>query len=70
MNQVPKIISTKDLSYLEDMFKWNFNVSKTAHHFYNEVTDNDVKNKLDECAATHSNICKKIVNILKGGNNE
>ena len=39
MNTVPNIISTKDLSYLEDMFNWHFNASKKAHHFSEEVQD-------------------------------
>ena len=28
MNTVPAMVSTKDLSYLEDMMNWNFTLSK------------------------------------------
>lgn len=28
MNEVPTMVSTKDLSYIEDMLKWNFTLIK------------------------------------------
>lgn len=70
MNQVPNMISTKDLSYLEDMFNWNFNASKKAFHFSKEVVDPDIQGMLNQCVRTHSDICKQIVTILKGGSHE
>lgn len=65
MNKVPNIISTKDLSYLSDIFEWNFTAYKKANHFYNEVTNEDIKKELMIVSSMHKDICDKIVNILK-----
>ena len=47
MRTVPTIVSTKDLSYIEDMCNWIYTLSKKAKHFANEVSDNDLKNGLE-----------------------
>lgn len=69
MKQVPDMISTKDLDYISDMFNWNFNASKLAHHFSEEATLEDVKSILHEAATMHSQICHRLIDIL-GGYNE
>lgn len=69
MNKVPDIISGKDLDYFADMFNWNFTTSKVAYHFSEEATDEDVKNALHEVATMHAGICRRLVTIL-GGQNE
>ena len=56
MQNVPNIISTKDLSYICDMFNWNFTTAKKALNYSNNVTDNEIKEEL--------------LNILNGGENE
>ncbi len=66
MNKVPTMISTKDLAYISDMFEWNFNVSKELNHFSNEAIDPEIKEKLKTSALLHSNICNKLLSILKG----
>ena len=43
MKSVPNIISTKDLSYLEDMLNWNYVLIKKINNYINEVKDIDVK---------------------------
>lgn len=48
MKNVPNIISTKDLSYLEDMLNWNFILIKKINHYLEEVKDEDVYNKFNE----------------------
>ena len=42
MEQVPNIISTKDLSYLCDIFNWNYNACKDVHHYF-EITNNNLR---------------------------
>ena len=49
MKTVPNIISTKDLSYLEDMLNWNFIVLKKINHYINESKDEDIINMFDKC---------------------
>ena len=66
--QVPNIISTKDLSYLEDIFQWNFNASKKAYHYSNEIKIDTIKNATLDVAKMHAQICHKIIEILGGYN--
>ena len=39
MKSVPNIISTKDLSYLEDMLNWNFILIKKINNYFNDIKD-------------------------------
>lgn len=65
MEQVPAIISTKDLSYLSDMFEWNFIAAKKALHYSNEVTNEEIKKELDKIYKMHEKHLKKILELLK-----
>lgn len=65
MNNVPAIISTKDLSYICDMFNWNFTAAKKALNFSKEVTDSEIKNELESIFEMHKNICSELLNIIK-----
>ena len=48
MKSVPNIISTKDLSYLEDMLNWNFILIKKINNYFNDIKDEDVIKSFDE----------------------
>ena len=48
MNEVPNIISTKDLSYIKDMMNWEFVLVKKANHYEDLVNDKEIKEKLLE----------------------
>lgn len=65
MNKVPKIISTKDLSYISDMLSHNFFTCKKVNELNNLVSDKDVKKSLDEAAAVLKNNFSSLLNILK-----
>ncbi len=58
MNTVPNMISTKDLSYICDMFEWMATEAKKANHFSNEVQDETIKQKLKAVATMHANHCQ------------
>lgn len=64
MEQVPAIISTKDLSYLSDIFQWNFIAAKKLLYFNNEVTDDEIKKELDKTYKMHDKHLKKILELL------
>ncbi len=70
MQNVPNIISTKDLSYICDMFNWNFTMSKKALNYSNNVTDSEIKDELLNIFDMHKKICNQLLNILNGGQNE
>ena len=69
MKSVPNIISTKDLSYLEDMLNWNYILIKKINNYVNEVNDTGVKrvliktkNDLDKLNAIRDNLTRKYNN--------
>jgi len=48
MKSVPNIISTKDLSYIEDILNWNFILIKKINNYLNDIKDDDVYKVLDK----------------------
>ena len=64
MKSVPNIISTKDLSYLEDMLNWNFILIKKINNYLNEVNDKDVKKALIKTSDSLLNDYKMILDFL------
>ncbi len=63
---VPNIITTKDLSYLEDIYSWNFNACKEINSFIDCIEDEQILKKIKETSQMHKEICKKILTILGG----
>ena len=49
---VPNMLSTKDVMYLEDMFKWNYGAFKSASNI--TTKDANIKKILNKC----TKICK------------
>lgn len=64
MQQPPFVISTKDLSYLEDMMAWNLNVIKKTHFFAQHVQDQEIKNKMYEMCHMHEAHYQKLLNHM------
>ncbi len=64
MEQIPNIISTKDLSYLEDMFNWHFNICKKAYTYSEIVTDETISKFFVDVSKKHKKICERIVKKL------
>lgn len=70
-NEVPSIISTKDLSYLSDMFQWNYGAYKMTVNAIPNMEDEELKNMLETSSNTFYETMQDILNILNmGGNNE
>lgn len=63
---VPNIISGKDLDYLSDMFSWNYVVYKSSFNASNNVEDTEVKIILNKASDTFYGIMNEILNILGG----
>lgn len=66
MDTVPKIISTKDLSYLSDIFEWNFTAYKELKHFEKEVENEKVKELMNGLSEMHYQHLELVLSILKG----
>ena len=70
-NEVPNIISTKDLDYLSDMFNWNYGAYKSSLNAANSVNDEELSTMLQKASNIfHSNMTKVLNIINNGGNNE
>lgn len=67
METVPNIISTKDFSYLSDMFQWNFVAAKEISHFASHVEKEEIKVVLEDIAMMHADHCRFLLSILQGG---
>lgn len=68
-NEVPNIISCKDLDYLSDMFEWNYGAYKKTYNSIDKVTDEEVKKILQEGSELFKHNMNQILGIL-GGNYE
>lgn len=67
MQKVPPMISTKDLSYIEDMANWTYTLSKKANHFANEVTDTDLKDGFGALAVKLKGHYEMLLSVLQSG---
>ena len=69
--QVPNIITNKDLDYLSDMFNWNYGALKSNLNALNEVTDNEIKEIIERSKNVFKDTIMNILTILaSGGANE
>lgn len=66
MDTVPQMISTKDLTYISDMFEWNYNAYKQINHFISEVKIEEVKEVLESAKNMHYNHLLYLNAILSG----
>lgn len=64
MDKVPNMISTKDLSYFNELFTLSFVASKKCNQYASAVTNEELKALLEKISKIHSEHCHKIVAIL------
>lgn len=65
--EVPNIITGKDLDYLSDMFNWTYEAYKVTYNHSNDVTDEEIKNILENASNTFKNNLENILNLLNNG---
>lgn len=71
METVPTMITSKDLSYIEDMLNWNFNTIKKMNHYLSEVDDEDIIELFKKIIKVYKKHYINLVECLEiGGNNE
>lgn len=61
---VPKIITGKDLDYLSDMFNWNYGAYKNTVNAIDNVNDEEIKLILTRASEMFYNDMNNILNIL------
>ena len=69
-NNVPNIITGKDLDYLSDMFNWNYGALKTTNSSIESVQNEEIKSILEEGFNLFDSNINEVLEILKGGNYE
>lgn len=70
-NEVPNIITGKDLDYLSDMFNWNYEALKKMNVAITQVSDEQLKTTLEKGYNLFKNNLNVILSILnEGGTNE
>ena len=68
--QVPDIISSKDLDYLEDMFNYNYLGYKKIVNYIDMVNNLEIEEIMEKAGNTFNDNMQEILAILKqGGNN-
>lgn len=69
--QVPNIITGKDLDYLSDMFDWNYKAFKKSNDCINKIQDQEIKEMLQKANNIFRDNLNTILSILSiGGQNE
>ena len=63
-------ISTKDLSYLSDMFEWNMTSFKNINSILPNIQDTDILNIFKKINENLISNMEQIIDILKGCLNE
>lgn len=70
-NEVPKIITGKDLDYLSDMFNWNYEGIKKVNIAITNVEDQEITTLLQKGYNLFKNNLNVVLSILnEGGTNE
>ena len=69
MQNLPKMISTKDAAYLADMFNWNIVTAYKFDNYVSMVEDESIQKELEELITMHLDFCETIIKILESGEN-
>lgn len=64
MKTVPNIISTKDLSYIEDMLNWKFILIKKMNNYMNDIQDESIKKVIQSASEELTKEYTKYVDYL------
>lgn len=61
---VPKIITGKDLDYLSDMFNWNYGAYKNTVNAIDCVSDEEIADMLDKASEVFYDSMNNVITIL------
>ena len=70
MKKVPYMLSTKDTSYIEDMFNWNITAYQKWEEYLKKVTNKELQSELKKISKMHYKNCDKLVKYIGGFINE
>lgn len=58
-------LSSKDLTYLSDIFNWNINCYNACKHFESLVDNQEAATLLKSIEKHHISECKKMMKLMK-----
>ena len=70
MKKVPCMLSTKDTSYIEDMFNCNITAYQKCEEYLKKVTNKELQSELKKISKMHYKNCDKLVKYIGGFINE
>lgn len=69
MKKIPKMISTKDLAYITDMFNWNMIIVSKLDLYLCNVEDEELIASFNDIRDMHYKNANELNNLLKGATN-
>ena len=66
--QPPRMISTKDFTYIPDMLSWNLLAMKKAHFYAQTCQDQELKTAFEQCGQIHQRHYERILTHLNTQN--
>ena len=70
MKKVPKMLSTKDVAYIKDIFNWNIIAKDKINYYLKEIEDSQMQELFSTIANMHYEICESLVSILESGDKD
>ncbi|MFJ9498737.1 ferritin-like domain-containing protein [Brevibacillus centrosporus] len=64
----PRVITTKDMSYIKDALSWELDAFKKLHAFAQMATDPEAKQCLDKVGRMHQMHYQKLLTHLQNNN--
>ena len=58
-------LTTKDLSYVTDIFNWNINCYNAFYHFQNLLTEKKVQELVQNIADEHKKAYEDLLDLMK-----
>ncbi|SEM10493.1 hypothetical protein SAMN05192533_10127 [Mesobacillus persicus] len=68
MQTPPQVITTKDMLYLKDALSWELLALKKFHHLAQQVSDQEMKQALDNAGRMHQNHYQRLLAHLQTNN--
>ena len=70
MQEIENMITSKDNSYIKDIFNWNYILFKKYNDYLNNIENQQILKITNELINLHFNNCNLLINLLEGDTNE
>lgn len=66
-NEVPNVISVKDLEYLTDIFNWSYMAYKISINTAVDISDDTLRKHIEKTSKVFMNSMENVLDILEEG---